>query len=139
MKLSSATALLGALSSISVGVQAQPFFNRVSTFLVCTQLDPTCNVDDQTSAEIVAASPDGLTIIYTDSNREEVGLVDITDPTSPVGIGTITMPGEPTSAKYLDAATAVVGVNTSPDFVNASGVLGMLLILFVVFAIGCIF
>lgn len=123
MKFSSVS-LFSSLLLATATTQAQPFFNRISTFLVCSQLDPTCNVADETSAEIVAASPDGNTLIYTDSAQESLGFVDITDPKTPVAMGTIALPGEPTAAKYVNGDTAVVAVNTSPDFVNVSGVLG---------------
>ena len=33
-------------------------------------------------AEIVAATPDGQTLLYTDSASQEVGFVDISDPDS---------------------------------------------------------
>ena len=44
-----------------------PTFNRVASFYVCTQLDPTCNTDTETVAEIVAVTEDGYTAVYTDS------------------------------------------------------------------------
>jgi hypothetical protein len=127
MKLSSFSTLSSSLLLAAAALtttSAQPYFNRISTFLVCSQLEPDCNIADETSAEIVAVSPDGNTLIYTDSASEQLGMVDITDPTNPVGAGVIALPGEPTSAKYINENTAVVAVNTSPDFVNASGVLG---------------
>ena len=58
-------------------------FNRIAYFPVCSLIDPNCNTDTETVAEIVAASSDGRTLIYTDSPRNQVGFVDITDPTSP--------------------------------------------------------
>ena len=47
-----------------------PTFNRVASFYVCTQLDPTCNTDTETVAEIVAVTEDGYTAVYTDSPQE---------------------------------------------------------------------
>ena len=44
-----------------------PTFNRVASFYVCTQLDPTCNTNTETVAEIVAVTEDGYTAVYTDS------------------------------------------------------------------------
>jgi hypothetical protein len=95
-------------------------FNRVASFLVCSQIDPTCNDDTETVAEIVSASKDGHTLIYTDSETEQVGFVDISDPDTPVGIGTLDVGGEPTSVA-VKAPYALVAVNTSPDFINVSG------------------
>jgi hypothetical protein len=34
-------------------------------------------------AEIAAATPDGMTLVYTDSEEEEIGFVNITDPSAP--------------------------------------------------------
>jgi hypothetical protein len=53
--------------------QAASFFNRVATYPVCQQLDPTCNVDTETVAEIAAVSQDGNTIVYTDGPMESIG------------------------------------------------------------------
>jgi hypothetical protein len=41
-------------------------------------------------AEIVAATPDGRTLVYTDSENEEIGFVDITDASAPASDGTST-------------------------------------------------
>ena len=95
-------------------------FNRVASFPVCLQLDATCNVDDETAAEIVAASDDGMTLIYTDSPSEKLGFVDITDAAEPVAAGTLDLPGEPTSVA-VKGDYALVAINTSTDFVNVSG------------------
>lgn len=48
-------------------------------------------------AEIVTATPDGTRLFYTDSEQQEVGIVDISKPKKPVEIGTIPVAGEPTS------------------------------------------
>lgn len=95
-------------------------FNRVASFPVCLQLDANCNVADETSAEIVAASTDGMTLIYSDSPSKSVGFVDITDPTKPKAAGKLKMSGEPTSVA-VKGNYALVAVNTSTDFINASG------------------
>jgi hypothetical protein len=47
-----------------------PTFNRVASFYVCTQLDPTCNTDTETVAEIVAVTEDGYTAVYTDGPQK---------------------------------------------------------------------
>jgi len=95
-------------------------FNRIASFLVCSQLDPTCNDDTETASEIVAASEDGNTLVYTDSPLEVVGFVDISAPSAPSGLGLLELPGEPTSVAVA-GPYALVGVNTSEDFVNTSG------------------
>lgn len=95
-------------------------FNRIATFPVCAQLDPTCNIDTETAAEIVTASKDGMTLIYSDSPMKAIGFVDITDPENPSPMGTLAIGGEPTSISVKDGY-ALVAVNTSTDFVNVSG------------------
>lgn len=95
-------------------------FNRVATFAVCTQLDPTCNTDTETAAEIVAASDDGNTLVYSNSPLETVGFVDITDPTSPLALGEVNLGGEPTSVAVL-GSNALVSINLSEDFINVAG------------------
>lgn len=99
---------------------ASKFFNRVSTFAVCSQVGASCESSDATAAEIVAASTDGMTLIYSNSPKGEVGFVDISDIKAPKGLGALAMGGEPTSVTVL-GAQALVAVNTSKDFVNVSG------------------
>ncbi len=100
-------------------------FNRIASFPVCSQIDATCNDDTETASEIVAASTDGMTLIYSDSPLEAVGFVDITDPSNPAGIGTLALAGEPTSVAVKDGYV-LVGVNTSEDFINVSGHLNVI-------------
>ncbi|MDZ7922778.1 MAG: esterase-like activity of phytase family protein [Marinagarivorans sp.] len=95
-------------------------FNRVATFFTCEQISPVCNTDETTVAEIVAASKDGNTLIYTDSPQNKIGFVDIRVASQPKKGGTLVMGGEPTSVAVL-GNYAVVGVNTSADYVNRSG------------------
>lgn len=95
-------------------------FNRIATYPVCQQIDNSCDTDTETAAEIVAASADGNTLIYSDSPSQQVGFVDITDPTSPIGLGVTELGGEPTSVA-VKGDFALAGVNTSADFVNTSG------------------
>ena len=38
-------------------------FNRIATFFVCSQLDPDCNVDDETSAETIWVTKDFNTLV----------------------------------------------------------------------------
>jgi len=95
-------------------------FKRVATFPVCSQIDPDCNTDTETAAEIVAASSDGNTLIYSDSPLEALGFVDISNSKSPVALGTLELDGEPTSVA-VKGDYVLVGVNTSPDLDNPSG------------------
>lgn len=45
------------------------FFNRTATFAICTQLESSCADSTPTAAEIVAASEDGMTLVYTNRER----------------------------------------------------------------------
>lgn len=99
---------------------AGAFFNRVASFAVCSQVGSSCDSDDSTAAEIVAASADGMTLIYTNSPKGEIGFIDITDPAVPTAMGHLDMGGEPTSVTVL-GGNALVAVNTSANFVNTSG------------------
>jgi hypothetical protein len=94
-------------------------FNRIASFPVCSQIDANCNTDEETAAEIVASTSDGMILVYTDSPQEQLGFVDLTDPASPVADGTLALTGEPTSVA-IKGNYALAAVNTSEDFVNVS-------------------
>ena len=96
------------------------FFNRVATFAVCAQIGSSCETREATAAEIVAASTDGMTLIYTNSPKDEVGFVDITDPSAPQALGALAMGGEPTSIT-VQGNHALIAVNTSASFTAPSG------------------
>lgn len=113
--LVSAVALAAALPAA-----AAPFFDRIATFPVARNLPEGTDPATPTSAEIVAASGDGMTLVYTDSPNGAIGFIDIRDPASPAALGSLAMAGEPTSVAVRDA-TAFVGVNTSESFANPSG------------------
>jgi hypothetical protein len=66
-------------------------------------------------AEIVAASPDGRILAYTDSKgaRKRIGIVGISDPSAPSLLASIPVSGEPTSVSIL-GTWAVATVWTGP-------------------------
>ncbi|VUD52334.1 hypothetical protein TDB9533_01609 [Thalassocella blandensis] len=105
-------------------VDSSKNFKRVASFPVCSQIDSDCNTDETTAAEIVAASVDGMTLIYTDSPAEQIGFVDITDPATPLAAGVLALNGEPTSVA-VKGGVVLVGVNTSADYINVSGELAV--------------
>lgn len=74
-------------------------------------------------AEILAATPDGRTVLYTDSARGELGLVDLTRPSHPRQRGVVHVGGEPTSvATTPDGRYALVVVDTTDGaFTTPSG------------------
>jgi len=99
-------------------------FRRIATF----EVFGNTSVDDETVAEIVTSANDGTVLIYTDSEQELLGFVDISDPTNPTADGTIDLGGEPTSVAVHTKWTlggpkdyALACINTSTDFVNTSG------------------
>jgi len=98
-------------------------FKRIATFPVCKQYEPNCNTDLETVAEIVVASDDGHTLVYTDAANGGVGFVDITNPGAPAGLGLLSLGGEVTSVGMAHSNYAVASVNTSPDYVSTSGAL----------------
>lgn len=111
------TVLLGTAAVLMAGpALADMNFNRIASFAVA-QNTPDA---EESSSEIIAATADGMTLVYTDSPAEVLGFVDITDPAAPVAAGVMALDGEPTSVSII-GQTAYVGVNTSADYVNTSG------------------
>lgn len=108
------------LALISGAAQADMSFNRIASFGTIANMAAGEDTSRETSAEIIAASEDGMTLIYTDSPLQSVGLIDITDAHAPKPLGNIALSGEPTSVAVI-GHLAVIGVNTSQDFINTSG------------------
>ena len=120
-KLKALAAALSLAPALAVADRGDNFnFNRIASFPVCMQLDATCDVDTETAAEIVAVDFTGKKLIYSDSPLEAIGFVDISNPSKPKPLGTLDLGGEPTSVA-VKFRFALVGVNTSEDFVNVSG------------------
>jgi hypothetical protein len=99
-------------------------FRRIATLKICEKLDNKCNNDTETVAEIIDITPDGRTLVYTDSTLREIGIIDLTDPQRPIHAFRVSVDGEPTSVAVTnDGQYAVAVVNTSPNFVNTTGLL----------------
>lgn len=113
--LVSATALAAALPAV-----AAPYFDRIAAFPVARNLPDGADPATPTSAEIVAASGDGMTLVYSDSPNRAIGFVDITDPAAPAALGSLAFDGEPTSVA-IRGATAFVGINTRESYTAPSG------------------
>ncbi len=114
-----AAVLIAHTSTVSAHTQGWPrhkSFNRIAVFPVFKNT----NIEIETVAEIVSASSDGMKLIYTDGKTNNIGFVDIYDPTKPKALGVVGLNGEPTSVAVSDDY-ALVAVNTSADFVNTSG------------------
>ncbi|WP_222193406.1 hypothetical protein [Modestobacter italicus] len=73
-------------------------------------------------AEILSATPDGRTVVYTDSELGRIGLVDLSRPGTPRDLGSIDVGGSPTSVTVLtNARYALVAVDTTTDLARPSG------------------
>ena len=110
------TALTAALLATTVSVNAAEYFNRVSSFPVALN-NPEAEV---TSSEIITATDDGLTLIYSDSPAGGIGFIDISDAHAPKQGGFMDMAGEPTSVTVI-GGKAYVAVNTTEDLTAPSG------------------
>jgi len=113
--LASTALLLGAAPA-----QAADAFERVATMPVFLNLPAGVDPTSETVAEIVAATPDGMMLVYTDSPGERIGFVDIQDPASPAPAGTVEVGGEPTSVTVV-GQTVLAGVNTSASYTEPGG------------------
>ncbi|MFO0034682.1 MAG: hypothetical protein ACK55S_05680, partial [Planctomycetota bacterium] len=70
-------------------------FNRIASFP--TYWNNGERAKSETVAEIIAASDDGMTLIYTDSPLKAVGRIDLRDPRNPRPLGVTDVGGAPTS------------------------------------------
>lgn len=110
--------VLAGVFAVSTVASAEMSFSRIASFKTADNFDPVSSTP--TSAEIIDASADGMTLVYTDSPAGVIGFVDITDPRQPAALGTIATKGEPT-AVAVSGNTAYVAVNTSRNYVETSG------------------
>lgn len=109
---------------------ADDTFHRLSTYPVYLNAPAGVDPADETVAEISAISEDGTTFVHTDAAGRRIGFVDITDPTAPVGRGTLDLAADlGLSADASPTSVAIVGnrvlvvVDTSADFATPTGVL----------------
>ena len=101
---------------------AEMNFNRIASFATPANMAEGEDQQRETSAEIIAASADGMTLVYTDSPLKSIGLIDIKDPKAPKPLGNVALDGEPTSVTIIGNA-AFVAVNTSESYTKPSGLL----------------
>lgn len=102
------------------------YFERVATFPVYENLNPAAGdeAEDTTAAEISAASQDGNVVYYSDSPKQRIGLIDISDVSKPTPAGFIALDGEPTSVA-VNGNYLLVAVNTSSSFTTPAGKLSV--------------
>lgn len=113
------TALTSLLALTAGMASAEMNFNRIASFPTPLNMAEGEDTSRTTSAEIIAATADGMTLAYTDSPLESLGLIDITDPANPAPLGNVALGGEPTSVAII-GQTAFVGVNTSESYTQPS-------------------
>jgi alkaline phosphatase len=117
-RLLALTAVLTA--SVALPAHADMMFNRVASFAVADNLPADADKKTVTSSEIIAATEDGTTLVYSDSPLGAVGFVDITDPKAPKAGGIVRIDGEPTSVTVV-GGKVFAGVNTSKNKTEPSG------------------
>ena len=111
---------VSACALVAGAAHAENNFNRIASFPTWTNIAAGEDQNRETSAEIIAATADGMTLVYTDSPLGVLGRIDITDPRNPKPLGNIALDGEPTAVSII-GNTAVAGVNTSESYVKPSG------------------
>mgnify|MGYP000660490616 CR=1 FL=1 len=117
----SATSAIAAVSGgIATAANAEMVFNRIASFPVNLNIPEGMDQATETSSEIIVATEDGKTLVYSDSPMGGIGLVDISDPAKPAPGGFVKLDGEPTSVVVL-GGRALVGVNTSESYTAPSG------------------
>ena len=125
LSLSVAATLVLGLSLAASAAHAENNFNRIASFPTYQNIPAGEDRNKETSAEIIDVTADGMTLIYTDSPLNAVGLIDIKNPNKPAPLGNIKVDGEPTSVVVI-GKTAYVGVNTSKSYTNPSGKLAVI-------------
>jgi hypothetical protein len=117
MRFFSLVVLCAAIIS-SPNVHSQ-YFQRIASFETTQQFAKTIL---PSSAEIITATEDGKILLYTDSLRKGIGLINLTDPAKPMPQGFIPLEGEPTSISYAKDRIFTV-INTSKSYEKPSGTL----------------
>lgn len=112
--------LLAGAALLAGPASAEMMFNRVASFATPANMAAGEDAKRVSSAEIVAATADGMTLVYTDSPLKVLGRIDLSDPAVPKPLGNVPLPGEPTSVTTL-GPNAFVAVNTSESRANPSG------------------
>lgn len=121
--LASTAILIGITGQAALAQGAGQYFERVATVPVFINLPNGADPTTETVAEIIAATADGMTLAYTDSPGDAIGIFDISDPTDPIPSGRVELGGEPTSVA-ISGSTVYAAVNTSESYTAPSGFVG---------------
>lgn len=121
-----ATAIMSLIAApVFAGGHSTMNFNRIASFPVVENMADGEDRNRETSSEIIAATADGMTLVYTDSPLGVVGMIDITNPRAPRPLGNVGVDGEPTSVAVV-GQLAYVGVNTAESYVKPSGYIAVI-------------
>lgn len=112
--------LMGSI--IATPVVNADAFQRIASWTTANNLPSGVEYTSETSAEIITASKDGNTLIYSDSPLGGIGFIDITQANKPKAAGFLSLNGEPTSVSVAKDYV-LAGVNTSANFKEPSGYL----------------
>lgn len=117
---STAAAVAALLASTAAFAQAEQVFNRIASFPVAANTPAEIDSKTPTSAEIIAATEDGNTLVYTSSPLKAIGIIDITDARAPKPLGSVMLDGEPTSVAVV-GGKALTAVRTSDSKTAPTG------------------
>lgn len=124
MTISFRAALTAALlASVAVPASAEQVFNRIASFPVTQNLPK--GEDKPTSSEIITATADGNTLIYSDAPGSTIGFIDITDAKAPKAGGSIKIDGEPNSVAAA-GPKALITIDKTEDLTKPAGQLGVI-------------
>lgn len=126
MKTRSLVAGLAAAlaASVAPAAHAEPVFNRIASFAVTDNLPDGADYKKATSSEIITATQDGNTLIYSDSPLGAIGFIDITDAKAPKALGSLAFEGEPNSVAAA-GSKVLVTIDTTEDMTKPSGQLAV--------------
>jgi LPXTG-motif cell wall-anchored protein len=102
-------------------------FSRISTYPVYLNLPTDADPSAETVAEISTVTADGNTLISTDAAGQRIGFLDISDPSAPIGKGSVSLAelghadDQPTSVAAFGDYVLVVIDETGGDFPNPKG------------------
>ena len=114
------SATLALMLSTTLATASDLNFNRIASFKTPDNTAAGEDRNRETSPEIIAATADGMKLVYTDSPLGVLGMIDISNPANPKPLGNIKLGGEPTSVAIAQG-NAFVGINTSKSFTSPSG------------------
>lgn len=108
--------ILLILASLVVAPSAdERRFERITSFSVAQNAPQV----ERTASEIVAATPDGKTVVYADSLGGGIGFLDTSNPEHPVGKGWMRLSGEPTAVGiHQDWALVVVADDSGGGYLQ---------------------